>query len=250
MSDRFIAGQFCPACGGQGVTVGVRDGTAIRICHGITLAWAWKSEEDYLDFYRLDKRYHESQQKAEGQETYWERDNDLICAAFLRLNLIRAIRPGIRTVMDIGAGTGAFVYAANRLGLFASGRDVNDRICGEAQKIGRNVEIGSWDVSCNYDLITLNDVFEHLTRPHACLEHLCKHLAPGGLLYIEMPETGCWQHLRDGMDWKHIRPKQHIAIYSDEAAKRMFGEAGLMVEFMVRPMRITLGKIAYGLIAE
>lgn len=244
-----IAGEHCPLCGGKGEGVGIKDGVYIRRCCDVLLAWGWLSEAFYEDFYRLDNGYHDQQQIKEGQSTYWDRDSDLIAAAFIRLKMIQAFRPNMMSLVDIGAGTGAFVFAASRLGIDAIGYDINPRICDEAEAKGRCVNVGSFkSLTGEYgSVVTLNDVFEHLTRPVECLDHIRDVLVPSEVLYIEMPELDCPQHLRDGLRWKHIRPMQHIAIYSDQAARKLFKQCGFEVEFAFRPMYGTLGKIAYGL---
>lgn len=101
------------------------------------------------------------------------------------------IAPGAR-VLDIGASSGEFVYMMGQLGFGATGIepnagyrtfgvetygvDVTDRRL-EPQAFGRGV----------FDLITLNHVFEHLADPVAALAAISHWLAPGGLLFIEVP---------------------------------------------------------------
>lgn len=243
-----IAGQRCPICRGIGSPVGEKDGVQIRQCCGTLLAWAWHSEEEYENFYVDDSTYHTHQQVAEGQPSYWDRDAELVAASFQRLAWLEMLRPKARTLMDIGAGTGALVYAATLKQWIALGIEPNAEMCKEAFKRGRKLTRGTWrDLNWRYEIITLVDVFEHLTRPKECLEHLRDVLEPGGLLYIEMPEAGCPQHHAAGLKWKHIRPKQHLALYTDTAARQMFYICGLRVEFSLRPRQGTLGKIAYGL---
>ena len=245
-----IAGARCPLCGGIGNPVGEREGVPIRQCCGILLAWAWTSEEDYENFYVDDMIYHTQQQQAEGLLNYWDRDADLVAANFQRLEWLERLRPKARTLMDVGAGTGALVYAASLKHYIAVGLEPNPVMCREAEKRGRKLMRGNWKhLSWRFEIITLVDVFEHLTRPKECLARLKEHLEPGGIIYIEMPEAGCPQHHADGLQWRHIRPKQHLALYTDQAARQMFYVCGLRVEFSLRPRQGTLGKIVYGLTA-
>jgi hypothetical protein len=111
-----------------------------------------------------------------------------------------------------------------------------------AKRFGRNVQVGTWrDVPGGWNAITLIDVFEHLTRPRACLRYLTDCLAPAGVLLIEMPE---WD-AADARCKKHVRPEQHPVLYSVGAAERLFGEEGLRVLEFHRPVHGTLGKVSW-----
>jgi SAM-dependent methyltransferase len=243
-----VAGMRCPLCSGLGSKIGEKDGVHVRQCCGVMLSWSWESEAAYESFYADGQTYHVDQQIKEGQKAYWERDGELVAASLLRLEWIRQLRPMGRTIVDIGAGTGAFVHAAGLKGYTAIGIDPNGQMCKEAAVRGRKIKKGTWkDIDWQYDIVALIDVFEHLTRPKECLERIKQHIAPGGVVYVEMPEAGCRQNIEQKLDWKHVRPQQHLALYSDHAARQMFYIAGYQVEFSLRPFQGALGKIVYGL---
>ncbi len=101
------------------------------------------------------------------------------------------IAPGAR-VLDIGASSGEFVYMMGQLGFRATGIEPN------AGYRAFGVEAYGVDITdCRlepcafgagvFDLITLNHVFEHLGDPVAVLGAISHWLAPGGLLFIEVP---------------------------------------------------------------
>ena len=244
-----IVGERCPICMGVGVIHGEKDGLKLRECCGAILSWPWSTESEYFNWYTDPAAYHVEQQIAEGQQPYWERDADLLAAAFIRLNWVRTLRPQARTIIDIGAGTGAFVEAATRSGYSTLGIEPNAMMCTEAKKRGRKLMTASWgDIQWKYDVITAFDVMEHLTRPKDFLLRLKEHVDTTGIILIEMPEANSIPHRRDKMAWKHLRPKQHVCLYGDETARKLFYICGLTVEFVHRPMRGELGKIVYGLI--
>lgn len=243
-----VAGERCPLCNGLGGLVGTKDGVEIRQCCGILLAWAWNNERDYERLYTDDALYHVGQQRAEGQQPYWERDSELMAAGFMRLRFLQTLRPHAKTLLDVGAGTGAFVDAATRLGFDAVGLEPNTGMAEKARQLGRKIKVGTWkDADWRFDYITLIDVFEHLTRPKECLTALKDHVHANGLIYVEMPEAGSAENNRHGLAWKHVRPRQHVAIYSDDAARRLFYICGLHPEFIYRPVQGKLGKIGYAL---
>lgn len=112
-------------------------------------------------------------------------------AALRAVRLKALIQPGSR-VLDVGASSGEYVYMMGKLGFNASGVEPNDgyRQFGmttygievtnqklEPEAFGKGI----------FDLITLNHVFEHLADPLDALTCFRRWLAPGGLLFIEVP---------------------------------------------------------------
>lgn len=241
-----IAGIRCPLCRSIGTVQGEKEGVVIRNCCGILLSWAWENEKCYYEMYTNGSNYHVVQQIEEGQKPYWDRDIDFQSVAHKRLETIRFVRPDCQTLVDIGAATGSFVKVACERGLRAVGYEPNQAMCETASDLGRPMVNGTWsELDGVYDVITLMDVFEHLTRPRECLERLKQHLKSDGIIYIEMPEAACAQNLKQGLRWKHIRPKQHVALYSESAATNLFKLCGLAVELVFRPLRGSLGKIVF-----
>jgi 2-polyprenyl-3-methyl-5-hydroxy-6-metoxy-1,4-benzoquinol methylase len=160
--------------------------------------------------------------------------------------MLTLARPFAASVLDIGAATGAFVNEAKASGWTAIGLEPNRAMQRKAMAGHRDVWLGGWEkMEGRHDVITLMDVFEHLTRPAACLERMLGHLTSEGVVYIEMPEADCPGHAKEGLEWKHVRPTQHLALYSDPAARRLFEREGYRIEMVFRPRRGTLGKIAY-----
>lgn len=243
---QIIAGQRCPMCRGLGNQIGIKNEVPIRVCCGNTLAWAWNTEEEYLALYTDDDKYHICQQEAEGQSNYWSRDEDLYKASLARLGFIRLLRQDAVSLADVGTGTGAFLQAAKENGFEPIGFDPNKKICEEAAARGRPMRCGGWShLVATYDVITMFDVFEHLTRPKEALQFVVSKLNPGGLLVIEMPESGCQDNIREGVNWKHIRPHQHVCIWSEASFVRLAKMCGARVEMMQRPFSGKLGKVSF-----
>jgi SAM-dependent methyltransferase len=249
-----VAGEFCPLCGERGRLVAQKDGVALRACCGSLLAWAWNSEAEYEGLYTESSRYHEGEQMAEGQRTFWERDSDRMQADSIRLRTLGALFGPLRgrKLIDIGASTGAFASLARHThGMDARGIEPNPGMVAQGMTLGRPVEVGTWQsIEGGADFITLHDVFEHLTRPHECLDTVYAVLNPGGVLVIEMPEWNSPDQQAAGLGWKHIRPRQHLCLYSRESAESLYAAHGFTVASFVRPLAGKLGKMAHYLIKE
>jgi SAM-dependent methyltransferase len=150
------------------------------------------------------------------------------------------------SLLDVGCATGALVHAAAARGLLARGLDPNAEMVHLAQEWNRPVALGGWQAATGrWDVVTLLDVLEHLTRPLACLQRLRSLLTPGGTLVVEWPEWDCPAARAQGPAWKHVRPLQHLCLYSDPAARALLHRSGLAVRSAHRPHEGKLGKITY-----
>lgn len=241
-------GEVCPLCGGAGEPVGTVEGVCVRTCCGTLLAWAWKDEEEYLRFYADIAYFHSAQQIEEGHPTTMERDAEHLKASRNRVKILSGLYslPYGTRVLDVGAGGGSFVAAGQEIGLDILGIEPCASLAYWARERVRNVIPGRWqEVEGEWQLITLHDVLEHLTNPASCLCYLRSCLSERGLLVVEMPEWESPQAKREGLQWRHVLPKQHVALYSEAAAVALFARCGLQVEATVRPLRGDIGKITY-----
>lgn len=248
MVERQPVGKVCPLCGCSGEPVGIVEGVCVRECCGVLLSWAWKSEKAYQAFYADISQFHEGQQESEGHPTTIARDAEHLRASRSRVKTLFGLYglPWGTRVLDVGAGGGSFVQACGENGLDALGLEPCAALALWARGQGRKVECGRLqDFGGEYDVITMHDVLEHLTEPEPSLCFLNLHLSHGGILVVEMPEWNCPQSKREHLRWRHVLPKQHVALYSDRAAQELFARCGLRVESLVRPLRGSIGKIAY-----
>lgn len=246
-----IAGCQCPICGGIGAMIGSKNTMPLRECRDghapIMLSWQWASEAEYESLYSTPGRYHNDLMLSAGQLTSIERDDEYQQAAKERISWIAMLTDCVTgTLLDVGAGAGAFVAVANEFGYHADGIEPDAGLAAWAASQGRNVSAGKWEsVRGEWDFITLHDVWEHLTRPVACLQHLKRCLAPGGMIVVEIPDYMSRHHKSEGWAWRHIKPDQHIFLPSFNAAVELFEMAGLTFFASVAPKRGSLGKMAY-----
>ena len=253
-----ITGEICPLCGRSGQKVGVKEEVILRECRAghppVLLAWAWpagtEGEAAYQAHYGHPTAYHVDEAQANGLPAMADREAEYRLAAFHRLRFLSAVAPSpyTRSLLDVGAGTGAFVSVADSelFNFDAAGLEPNAAMVRAAQVQKVPLEIGGWEnVQGFWDVITLHDVLEHVTRPFACLATLRAHLAEDGILVIEWPEYQCIASCQQGLAWKHVKPRQHVCLYSDRAAQMLFRRAGLRLIASHLPKRGEIGKIAY-----
>ncbi len=143
-------------------------------------------------------------------------------------------------VLDAGCGDGLFMELLRNLGfknLF--GIDVSSSMLEKAKKKGLNVElkdIYALNEKNKYDVVLAMDVLEHLEKPEEALRKLWNILAPGGILYLNIPiceslALRCWclvtltsrEELVRGLD------ETHTNAYSKKELSSLLRRTGFSV---------------------
>lgn len=122
----------------------------------------------------------------------WESVQDTRVRSFHnKLKRLKKLDPSAQTVLDIGAGTGAFVREARRAGFDATGLETSEAACREAhENFDTTLEHGrlsQFSPGKQFDILHLNHVFEHFISPHEAVDDLKRLLRPGGYIMIEVP---------------------------------------------------------------
>jgi SAM-dependent methyltransferase len=99
----------------------------------------------------------------------------------------------------VGVEPSAFAaaYATERLGLDVRREDL----------FAAALEAGS------FEAVVLGDVIEHLTDPGAALDQIARLLAPGGVLYLALPDAGSRLAQRMGARWWSVIPT-HVQYFT------------------------------------
>jgi len=112
---------------------------------------------------------------------------------FNLLRRLQAERP-VLNILDVGCGNGPLTFPVAMLGCQVVGVDVDEGSIGRARQENRfpnarfEVIPGStFDLGATFDLIVCSEVLEHLEVPQPLVETMAKHLAPGGLLMVTVP---------------------------------------------------------------
>ena len=132
-------------------------------------------------------------------------------------------------ILDVGAGSGEFLYLAQGLGFDASGIEPNEGYAAYCrEKLGLRVETARIDQlssdDITYDFIRLNHVLEHLPDPLGALKRLRNMLSPDGLIYVEVPNVVGYARARSRGRMFHYG---HISNFSPWTLRAVAGRAGL-----------------------
>jgi len=141
----------------------------------------------------------------------------------------------IRGVLDFATGNGRFAMAATKV--FPNARvDAVDYQATPPQLLHSHRKVNYYTQAAfakehqQYDIIILRHVLEHSHHPVQLLKYLSERLAPGGIIYIEVPnlDSGCAKIF--GKYWKGYYVPRHIFHYTVDSLTEIVNRAGLKAE--------------------
>lgn len=142
-----------------------------------------------------------------------------------------------REILDVGAGFGHVLHAfgqrfpeARRLAIEFSDVCVRHLRDIGAEAVAEPMERVLPRLDRQFDVILLSHVFEHLLQPRQALQNLPSRLAPGGILYIEVPNiprAALTRYLDH--QWAPRYDEPHITFFDLESLKHMLERCGLEV---------------------
>ncbi len=135
-----------------------------------------------------------------------------------------------KKVLDIGAGSGEFVFLMKQLGKEAAGIEPNAgyaAYCRDA--LGLNIKTAhlSPDIfaGVSFDFIMLSHVLEHLNDPVKYLDIIADRLTPEGVLYVEVPNIQTYAAQKSRGNMFHYG---HIFNFNPWTLRAAAGMAGLI----------------------
>jgi SAM-dependent methyltransferase len=134
--------------------------------------------------------------------------------------------PGPVQVLDFGSGDGGFLRELRRecpgVRLYGIERGEHQSDASRDELDGLFARIEELPPALSFDVITLWHVLEHVPDPVRVLSLLGKHLRPGGLLVVEVPDLA----KSPGMKHVHIA---HLYTFDRTTIRRFLERSGLRV---------------------
>jgi 2-polyprenyl-3-methyl-5-hydroxy-6-metoxy-1,4-benzoquinol methylase len=91
-----------------------------------------------------------------------------------------------------------------------------------------------------FDVVTMNDVLEHMTWPEPALANVKRILRPGGKLVLSLPNVQYYLNVRDLVlknDWEYrdrgVLDRTHFRFFTSRSATRLLQQNGFQVEQIV-----------------
>ena len=194
---------------------------------------------DEKDLQILYAHFRDMSLRNESPDEYFNRITNLpakesentVKVEWLKGNLEKRLAyPG--KILDIGCGGGVFLYTFNKLipGWKLHGIEPTSSFAKlAARRLGQPVIDGSYTAKLfdkKFDLITINQVLEHVKSPVNFLEAVSEDLAEGGFVYLEVPDVRDFDFLPDNHDRFHM---QHLSILSKDSLRTTCQNAGYKI---------------------
>ena len=141
--------------------------------------------------------------------------------------------PKGKRVLDFGCGGGFFLRVCQRLGATVKGIEPSPIGAEFARSHGLDVFHGTleqFETDEKFDIITVNQVLEHVPDPISTLTRLKSLLAPGGTILIAVPNAACSWAKKLGWKWDGADLPFHLLHFTPESMARAAGRAGLKVQ--------------------
>jgi 2-polyprenyl-3-methyl-5-hydroxy-6-metoxy-1,4-benzoquinol methylase len=139
--------------------------------------------------------------------------------------------------LDVGCSTGFVVEAARDMGWDAIGIDLNPSAVEHGRSRGLDLRTVALEdagfASASFDAVSLFDVLEHLLDPRRTLRACWDLLAPGGILFLYVPNFDSASRLLMGADAHFIWPTHHLNYYTPTTIRDLMLRHRLAPELIV-----------------
>ncbi len=145
---------------------------------------------------------------------------------------IEKIKPNKGAILDVGCSSGVFLNQMK--GWEKHGAEISKKMGGMAKRrIGENVLVKSFEeypIKYNYfDVITLQDVFDHFINPYENLKKCYAMLKPGGLLVVKVHNISCLYARITGASFYAIVPPSHLFYFNKKSLNMILDRAGFKI---------------------
>jgi 2-polyprenyl-3-methyl-5-hydroxy-6-metoxy-1,4-benzoquinol methylase len=150
-------------------------------------------------------------------------------------------------LLDVGCGDGAQLGALLHKGWVAAGLEVDPRAVEAARRRGLPVGLGPLAPETTpdegYEVVTLNNVLEHVPQPLAMLEECYRAMGRNGTLVVVTPNSSGWGHRVFKQHWRELDPPRHLFLFNAANLRLLLSRAGFVdnqIRSSVRAARTSL----------
>jgi SAM-dependent methyltransferase len=233
---RPASSESCPLCGGRSIFAFVAvdrnrrttdESFSYRRCEVCSTIFMIDVPGDLSPYYEGDYYPFDA-----AGEPLWRSNPGLSAAEVWRVGALRTmVDPG--RLIDVGAGAGGFVAAAQDGGFQVTALEMDGACCDYirthlgAEAIGTDDPLTSLRALPAARVVTLWHVLEHLREPADMIGVAAESLEPGGVLAIAVPSPDSLQFKLLRTRWAHLDAPRHLCLMPRDAIVRRAREVGL-----------------------
>jgi len=153
-----------------------------------------------------------------------------------RQDVVDLLPEKITSLLDIGCGSGAFGHVVRGIwGCRVVGVELNPGAAAKARLVLNHViegDITKLDLEERFDVITINDVLEHVEYPADLVKSLLEFVTPDGQLIVSIPNVGHWAIVEDLLagHWDYLPAGplciDHLRFFTRRSMISMMEQAG------------------------
>lgn len=227
----------CPLCGGSEFEPrAAKDGFRMVECRACRLWYLnpMPTEAALAAIYG-DEYFSSDESLSAGYADYDERADDFRDLFRRRLATLPA-DTGKGRILDVGAGFGYLLDAARDSFAETWAVERNAVAAAAIAATGQVVQGSFADAElpdAAFDVVSMQDCFEHLRDPHAALVRVRRILAPGGVLMVVTPNTDSLLARLQRRGWVSLKFPEHVALYNPATLTRILAAEGFVIDSMV-----------------
>lgn len=180
------------------------------------------TNEKYYSLKKVDTNSYKTKLKLFLYDLYFNRQNKNYFYKILFSPIKFMVRTAVikkdSKLLDIGCGSGQFLYEMKHFGLDVHGIDpgeFNEDYADELKLIKNDLMKKQYPDEF-FDIITMNHVFEHINNPKEMTKEIYRILKPKGTFIIGLPNTRSLANKLFNKNWLAYDIPRHLFNYSDE----------------------------------
>jgi len=177
---------------------------------------------------------------------YFTQNKNYFCRIIfspIKFMLRSAIIKKNKKLLDIGCGSGQFLYEMKELGLDVHGVEPGEFDETERLNIKKGDLIKVRYPDNYFDIITMNHVLEHLNNPIETIKEIKRILKPGGAFIVGVPNTSSLANKIFRKNWLAYDVPRHLFNYSNKLLVQMLKQNEFKinkVRYNSRPTQFTM----------
>lgn len=243
----------CPVCKSSNYQkYWAMKGYKLARCNNCTFVW-----DPYFGdvLAQYDKNYFQNENPKGGYANYFEGmrvNRKTFSDRLKRIQKKTGFRSGL---LDVGSALGDCLFEAKKLGWKnIMGLEVSKFACDFARKRGLEVKNTTLQKSGlnenSFNVLTYQDVIEHVEDPVDELINARKVLKSGGIIFLVTPDVGGKWHKLLGHLWYHYKPGEHIMYFTQESLRLALEKGGFKnietrVTYHVLSVEYILNRLTY-----